>query len=78
MKKNIFKFAYIALAVVTMIVLGQGRAYASTCSEGCSIASLQCEESCVSSGANDPSCVDGCQQDEADCRSACPVPVDPA
>jgi hypothetical protein len=50
MKKNIFKFTYVALAVVAMIVIGQQQAKADfmSCMGGCTSAAQSCVNGCSS------------------------------
>jgi hypothetical protein len=74
MKKNIFKFTYIAVAIVSMIALGQRRAYAandcvSECAYSCEVTDGTCTAGCVGSG--DDSCVGSCQSADADCKDGC-------
>lgn len=46
MKKNIFKFAYVAIAIAAMAGIGQGRALAQTCIYYCSYAGTFCGNQC--------------------------------
>jgi len=63
MKKNIFKFAYIALAVVSMIALSQRSAYADLGS--CGTAEGTCLSGCNPNGS--PQCYTDCQNVYVSC-----------
>jgi hypothetical protein len=67
MKKNIFKFTYIALAVVAMFAFGQRRAYAADCTADCINDCEVADTACVTAG-ND---TDSCQSADADCHDGC-------
>lgn len=80
MNNNIFKFIYIALAVVSIFLVWQRRAYAddpiqsciSTCSGNCNENSLYCIERCELLPDNEIiSCVDGCQEAVGPCCGVC-------
>jgi hypothetical protein len=67
MKKNIFKFTYIALTVVAMFALGRGTAHAdcvAQCAYGCDVN----DTDCLNGGGD----VDACQGAHADCKDSCP------
>jgi hypothetical protein len=67
MKKNIFKFTYIALAVVSMIALGHGRAYAADCTAECINGCEGADTNCLNAGGD----TDKCQSEDADCHDGC-------
>jgi len=74
MKKNIFKFAYIALAVASMFVLGHRRAYAANdcyddCTDGCEASASDCLGLCI--GRDGIACVKTCQSTDDSCKSGC-------
>jgi hypothetical protein len=72
MKKNILKFAYIALALVSMSTLRQSSAFAQnkidlSCSDQCTANGTTCINGCSLGTA----CIDDCQSREADCHQGC-------
>jgi hypothetical protein len=74
-KKNIFKFAYIALALASMSALRQSSAFAQniiaqTCTQACGSAETSCLNSC-SAGGFAGGCFTGCQHGAADCNQGC-------
>jgi hypothetical protein len=85
--KNIFKFAYVTLAVAAMAVCCSTDAFASPCNSACNAGQTACNASCASycstlglitvPGACG-ACTGGCTAGANACNSACPVPVKPA
>jgi hypothetical protein len=87
MKKNIFKFVYVALAVVSMIAVSQRSAHASGQGWECINQCVgQCEQygtACFNRCMNMPrateaeqhaiaECARGCGEDIPDCTDTCP------
>jgi len=72
MKKNAFKFAYIALATAAIVVGSHTNAYASTqgdqCRQNCNSYAMTCWKACK----NNEGCQSFCATAGANCMNNCP------